>query len=265
MRRCTKDIDDVRKVTDELDRAGNAVADAATSMFITGGITSIIFVLVIFIFGLFLNNSLLLTIGLDIGLVAGVVADHVLTNKAMKAGDIMAKEIENIVSENDSLNTPDRIENELTKFGDACPCIRKQIKQALAQLNELDIIQDAIEKLEEAAYNKACIGELINSYEEVHTYVMQNLQDIITICIGGQAEHRKKLTEGEILDINAELEQNKWKLDKYHELMIKVTRTSIQKSDAFSELGLDASMTAVDNYTMLQNNNDNHPFQTGTR
>jgi hypothetical protein len=265
MRRYTKEIDDVRNVTDGLDQVGNSVADAATSMFVTGGIISTIFALVTLIFGSFLNNSFLLTIGLVIGLVVGEVADHVFTNKAMKAGDIMAEEIEYIVSENDSLNTPNRIENELTKFGDACPCIRKQIKQALAQMNELDIIQDTIEKLEEAAYNKACIGELINSYEEVHTYVIQNLQDIITICIGGQAEHRKRLTEGEILDINAELEQNKWKLEKYHELMIKVTRTSIQKSDAFSELGLDASMTAVDNYTMLQNNNDNHPFQTGTR
>ena len=79
---------------------------------------------------------------------------------------------------------------------------------------------------------------------------MQNCRDIIAICTIGRAEKRGILTEEEILSIEDGVKSSDLKIEKFQELMRTTGKaaTQLPETDVFANIGIDASITAAENY-----------------
>jgi hypothetical protein len=141
---------------------------------------------------------------------------------------------------------------DLDQFIKLCPSIKPQLERAKSDILELQIIRMSLDRLKERAYKAALLEQLENSYSVVNKGVLQNIDDIITICVAGQADFNAGLKEDELQDVEQELKDNRHKLDKMKEILSIVGRSATQRTTDMSNIGIDATATAISNF--LDNN-----------
>lgn len=227
---------------------------------------------------LLLVPSLIANIVSQVKLLLINVEEEFKTDVEEKAKDDFKKDKKN--KENDSKSNNENIEEILTfdilikkfkEIGKACPNAAKQMDWAINQIGELDNIATTIKEIEKLAYRKTILNTLTETYEHVVGYVFQNLRDVLTVCVAGQALKNHKLRDSEIKTINKELKSNDTKIEMFNDAISKATANAIQQNDAFSDLDIDSEILSIGKYIDLKNGNScfttttTPPQTTGTR
>ena len=217
------------------------------------------------------NSPTLITVGVGFcfatlsGLLAFPVVSfigQIIADNRKLRKEIRAKEKkQNLTSEDivvermieaDKLNdTPEaKLKKKLSKIADSCYCIEQDLNTVISQINEVIRIEKSIANFEEYAHKKAPVRLLKEEYEQFKEGILQNVRDIIAICTIGDAENRRSLTEEEILSIEDEVKSSQKKIEKFHDFMRKTGKSATQlpETDVFSEISLDASIKATENF-----------------
>ncbi len=163
------------------------------------------------------------------------------------------KEIE--VVENKQKEDQDRmraLKADLDQFMGYCPDIKPQLEHARNYIGELQNARMSLDNLKNRTFKAAVLDQLEQVYEEVKNGVLQNADDIITICIAGQADFDGKLTEKEIQHIEQELKDSEYKLSKLKEALSTIGYSATQRTTEMSNIGIDAAVSAINSF--LDNN-----------
>jgi hypothetical protein len=152
-----------------------------------------------------------------------------------------------------NIETIDTLKKCFEAMGKNCPSINITMLGARSQLDRLDGIKAAFSELEQIAYNKGIINKLRESLNVTSACVFQNARDIKTILIGAQPRWNNPLSKESESEIRRELDSNNRILMKFRRLFEEAARHSTQQEDAFTDLDIDATRTAISNYFSIKN------------
>jgi hypothetical protein len=138
-----------------------------------------------------------------------------------------------------------------------CPNLKKYINELLAHFCELESLDDAINELEQTAHKLTYIPEAKDAFQKIIKALYQNARDIKAVLVSSRVLEKKALTEKELVTVKSELASNRRMLNKFQALLSEVAEKSIQKDDAFSDMDIDSSLTAIRNASSNQNGGDN--------
>lgn len=137
-----------------------------------------------------------------------------------------------------------------------CPNLKKHITELLSHFCELESFDDAISELEQTAHKQTYIPEARDAFQKIIKAIYQNARDIKAVLVSSRVLEKKVLAEKELSTIKSELASNRRMLNKFQTLLSEVAEKSIQKDDAFSDMDIDSSLTAIRNASSNQNGGD---------
>ena len=153
------------------------------------------------------------------------------------------------------VETPETLKKFFKTIGKQSSSVREKTKEARKQFEKLDEFELTICKFEQIAFNKIVIGELRESLQSVRDHIMQNMRDIKTILLTEQPGQNFPISKAGLKCIERELESNNKFIEQFSQLLAEAGRNSIQQDDAFSDMDIKASRTALNNYYISKNNN----------
>jgi hypothetical protein len=139
----------------------------------------------------------------------------------------------------------------LNEIGNTCYNIDAEIEQTIKDIRELKTVENTIAIIEKDAYKKAPAVVLRDGFPNFKEEILQNVRDIIKICEVGKILGKGLLVDKEIDNIKEELESNKKIYADFYDLIRKTAKATTQqnKESAFSNIGIKASITAVENFS----------------
>ncbi len=163
----------------------------------------------------------------------------------------------------EDMDNDEQIRQKLIEYKTICPAIKSQMNKALNQIERYERFKRLIDSFKKTAYRKTAFSTLEQDYRETHDVLYRNFNDIITICIAIEAKGGRKPSNRAIDSIEHEIADNNRRLDTFSELFEVIATSSIQNEDEFSNLDLNSSIKAFENFKKLKDIDYTSPT-TGT-
>lgn len=129
----------------------------------------------------------------------------------------MLEEIKKIVNgeENEEKDDFERIRTDLEYLHNNYDYLENEIGRVLKQMDRLKGFRETIEDLEDTNFDEEILRDLKTEYQAAELYVYQKAEKISFITLAGQIDNGRRLSDGEIYDIEGLSEEIQWEVSRY--------------------------------------------------